>query len=143
MTASSNQTTAKAVADDRRQSTQDVGNRKVEETQDSNRQTSLKVQDPFLYYSNDRVRMKELLLEEEEEGNSSNDISVSAQEQSDLFCERKTRISFELHYSLLHEDLFDDDDNDALGDISIGIDDLLDAFLRDDTIKMKSSPNES
>ena len=70
---------------------------------------TLKVQDPFLYYSNDRVRMKELRLEDVEKEDSSDDeTSLSNQEQSTAACERKTRITFELHPSLLLEDLMDD-----------------------------------
>ena len=61
--------------------------------------------DPFLYYSNDRVRMRELRLEDEEEEEDSSD------EQSTNSCERKTRLTFELHPSLLlDDDLIDDDD---------------------------------
>ncbi len=76
----------------------------------------LKVRDPFLYYSNDKIRMRELRLQDVE-NNSSDDgsfsSSLSNQEQSTAICERKTRITFELHPSLVLEDLmkelFDDD----------------------------------
>jgi len=83
----------------------------------------LKVRDPFLYYSNDKIRMRELRLRLQDiEYDSSDDdssdegsfsSSLSNQEQSMATCERKTRITFELHPSLVLEDLmkdlFDDD----------------------------------
>lgn len=87
----------------------------------------LKVLDPFLYYSNDRVRMKELHFEDVEEEDSSDDASstsLSNQEQSTSSCERKTRITFELHPSLLLEDLMDDLSNDDSHD---DLDAILDA----------------
>ena len=78
----------------------------------------LKVVDPFLYYSNDKIRMRELRLEDVENDSSvdaSSSSSLPTQDQSPPTCERKTRISFELHPSLLLEDLmreiFDEDDD--------------------------------
>ncbi len=60
----------------------------------------LKDQDPFLYYSNDRVRMRELHLQDVQD-DSSDDGSVSSsrsvqRKQSTATCTRKTRITFEL-----------------------------------------------
>ena len=76
--------------------------------------------DPFLYYSNDRVRMRDLRLEGVEVEDSSND---GQQEQSTSSIVRKTRITFELHPSLLLDDLMDDEllspDFDAFLDASI------------------------
>ena len=72
-----------------------------------------KVEDAFLYYSNDQVRMKELLLQDVEDDSSDDEpssTSVSNQEQSTTSCVRKTRITFELHPSLLLEDLMNDDE---------------------------------
>jgi len=88
-----------------------------------------KVEDPFLYYSNDQVRMKELLLQDVEDDSSDDEsppTSVSNQEQSTTSCVRKTRITFELHPSLLLEDLMNDDE--LLGD-DTDFDDVLDALL--------------
>ena len=55
-----------------------------------------KHEDPFMYYSDQETRMNELHLN----GDNENDEQVAR--ESD---ERKTRISFELHPSLLLEDL--------------------------------------
>ena len=90
----------------------------------------LKFVDPFLYYSNDKIRMRELRLEDMENDSSvdaSSSSSLPTQDQSPPTCERKTRISFELHPSLLLEDLmreiFDEDDD------SFDFDDIIDASL--------------
>ena len=64
--------------------------------------------DPFLYYSNDRVRMRELRHEDVKEGEDSSD------EQSTSSGERKTRLTFEVHPSKLDDDLIDDDDDELL-----------------------------
>mmetsp|Transcript_15725 Transcript_15725/g.25853 ORF Transcript_15725/g.25853 Transcript_15725/m.25853 type:complete len:94 (-) Transcript_15725:161-442(-) len=71
--------------------------------------------------------MKELHFEDVEEEDSSDDASstsLSNQEQSTSSCERKTRITFELHPSLLLEDLMDDLSNDDSHD---DLDAILDA----------------
>ena len=76
--------------------------------------TDIKAQDPFLYYSNDTIRMKTLKLEQVT--NKDHDV-VSRQDQQHPV-KRKTRHSFELHPSLLLDDLLtdldsnDDDDED-------------------------------
>lgn len=132
MTASAISSSNAKTNDDRRKKTQDVGGTSEE------LRPILKVQDPFLYYSNDRVRMKELRLEDKEvdssdDGSSSASI-LSNQEQSTTSCVRKTRITFELHPSLLFEDLMDDllhfDDNlDAsLLSNNQGSDDVIDSL---------------
>eukprot|EP00984_Skeletonema_dohrnii_P000505 scaffold167_cov119-Skeletonema_dohrnii-CCMP3373.AAC.1 len=54
-----------------------------------------KHEDPFMYYSHQETRMNELLLSSGE-----NDEQVARESVA-----RKTRISFELHPSLLFEDL--------------------------------------
>ena len=100
---------------DRQQSTQDVA-----APSEGGLHPTLRV-DPFLYYSNDQVRMRELRLEDVEEQDPSND---GQQEQSTVSCERKTRITFELHPSLLlGDDLMDDEllspEFDAFLDASI------------------------
>jgi hypothetical protein len=59
-----------------------------------------KHEDPFMYYSHQETRMNALLLR----SNDENDEQV-AKESVD----RKTRISFELHPSLLLDDLFLED----------------------------------
>ncbi|KAK1744583.1 hypothetical protein QTG54_005116 [Skeletonema marinoi] len=106
--------------DDRLQSIQAVGGPTVEVA---------KVEDAFLYYSNDQVRMKELLLQDVEDDSSDDEpssTSVSNQEQSTTSCVRKTRITFELHPSLLLEDLMNDDE--LFGD-DTDFDDKLDELL--------------
>lgn len=82
--------------------------------------------DPFLYYSNDRVRMRELRLEDEEEEEDSSD------EQSTNSCERKTRLTFELHPSLLlDDDLIDDDDELLSPDFEAFLDASIAAIKQD------------
>lgn len=105
------------------QNPQDVGS--------SSQEPILKVRDPFLYYSNGKIRMRELRLQDMENDSSddrSSSSSLSSQDKSMVACERKTRITFELHPSLVLEDLmrelFEDDDN------SLDFDDILDASLR-------------
>eukprot|EP00986_Skeletonema_menzelii_P006655 scaffold2532_cov79-Skeletonema_menzelii.AAC.16 len=69
--------------------------------------------------------MKELHFEDVEEEDSSDDASstsLSNQEQSTCSCERKTRITFELHPSLLLEDLMDDLSNDDSPDLDAILD---------------------
>jgi hypothetical protein len=117
--------------DDCRRTTQDVGGPTVEVAREPGHQPEpiLKVQDPFLYYSNDQVRMKELRFCQDEEDDSSDDgsssTSLSNQEQPTSTCVRKTRISFELHPSLLLEDL----DEELFGDDFLNFDDILNASL--------------
>eukprot|EP00984_Skeletonema_dohrnii_P032469 scaffold26706_cov78-Skeletonema_dohrnii-CCMP3373.AAC.1 len=57
----------------------------------------LKHQDPFLYYSHQETRMNELLL---------NDDNVDGEQVIRVSDMRKTRISFEVHPSLVIESLF-------------------------------------
>ncbi|KAK1738820.1 hypothetical protein QTG54_010136 [Skeletonema marinoi] len=57
----------------------------------------LKHQDPFLYYSHQETRMDELLL---------NDDNVDGEQVIRVSDVRKTRISFEVHPSLVIESLF-------------------------------------
>ena len=52
--------------------------------------------DPFLYYSNDEIRMKTLMLEGVSEAGQGGGKESRR--------ERKTRISFELHHSLIMDD---------------------------------------
>ncbi len=59
-----------------------------------------KQEDAFLYYSDQETRMSALLLSN---GSSKNDEQIAFESH-----ERKTRISFELHPSLLLEDLLQD-----------------------------------
>ena len=75
-------------------------------------QGSLKLtdDDAFLLYSNDEVRMTKLLLKDadDEQGSSSKRRRRQA-------AQRKTRISYEVHYSLIMEDemlaMFDEDED--------------------------------
>eukprot|EP00579_Thalassiosira_antarctica_P005221 CAMPEP_0201892820 /NCGR_PEP_ID=MMETSP0902-20130614/37317_1 /ASSEMBLY_ACC=CAM_ASM_000551 /TAXON_ID=420261 /ORGANISM="Thalassiosira antarctica, Strain CCMP982" /LENGTH=101 /DNA_ID=CAMNT_0048424413 /DNA_START=53 /DNA_END=358 /DNA_ORIENTATION=+ len=66
-------------------------NSSIPTTAESN---SIKTEDPFLYYSNETIRMKTLKMVEVSESDAS-------QERGD----RKTRLSFELHPSLILEDV--------------------------------------
>mmetsp|Transcript_15708 Transcript_15708/g.22340 ORF Transcript_15708/g.22340 Transcript_15708/m.22340 type:complete len:127 (-) Transcript_15708:115-495(-) len=66
------------------------------------RNSARKQDDPFMYYSNQETRMSALLL--------SNDSGDNEEQVALEFHERKTRISFELHPSLLLEDLLPDND---------------------------------
>jgi hypothetical protein len=101
---------------------------------------SLKVQDPFLYYSNDKNRMKELRLQDTSSSSSSSqdDDSASSTTSDDEHhmsssTLRKTRISFELHPSLLLEDFIMGDE--LLGDDSLSFDDIIDGWLVDQADK--------
>mmetsp|Transcript_28464 Transcript_28464/g.60298 ORF Transcript_28464/g.60298 Transcript_28464/m.60298 type:complete len:159 (-) Transcript_28464:221-697(-) len=66
--------------------------------------------DAFLYYSDDRNRMKALKLEDDE---------AASTERVSNQCERKTRLSFELHPSLILDDmldeLFSEDESNDIG----------------------------
>ena len=86
---------------------------------------TLKVEDPFLYYSNDRVRMRELRLQDvndDSPDHGSSSSSLSAQQQSTATCVRKTRITFELHPHLLLEDLMEDLFDDVSFDFGVTLD---------------------
>mmetsp|Transcript_27813 Transcript_27813/g.47279 ORF Transcript_27813/g.47279 Transcript_27813/m.47279 type:complete len:148 (-) Transcript_27813:58-501(-) len=70
-----------------------------------------KSEDPFLYYSNDDVRMKTLRLEEVSDSSTRTENAT-----------RKTRLSFEVHPSMIFDDMLDElygDDDDLLGEIDI------------------------
>ena len=96
------------------------------------------VHDAFSYYSNDQIRMKTLTLAADR-SNNTNQEEPKAQPQQHQ--ERKTRISFELHPSLIldewlqHEDLSFGD----LDEAGTGIDDFLD-LLEDNLRARASSP---
>lgn len=72
--------------------------------------------DPFLYYSDDETRMRAIRLIDDgpEEGS-----------RQQVRRQRKTRISFEVHPSLV----LDDDVDDVFDDLSLGDDDELDFDL--------------
>lgn len=74
--------------------------------------------DAFLYYSNDEVRINALKLR----GDGSRD---NHETHLEVEVERKTKLSFELHPSLLLEDLFDGVDDDMFGDEDIDIEELI------------------
>ena len=88
--------------------------------------------DAFSYYSNNQVRIRTLTLADRSNNNQE---ETQPQQHHE---ERKTRISFELHPSLILEDLiveglFDGDEDDA------GIDDILD-LLQDNLRARSNSP---
>jgi len=62
--------------------------------------------DAFLHYSNDETRMNTLMLKE----------ASKYQRQQRVTQERKTRISFEVHPSLILEDLLFDNDGDCIAE---------------------------
>lgn len=66
---------------------------------------SKKAADPFLYYSNDKIRMNELQLKD-------TCIGTAIDEQTS----RKTRLSFELHPYMFFEDFLDDSDDEDVDD---------------------------
>jgi hypothetical protein len=84
--------------------------------------------DAFLHYSNDQVRMNKLMLKDttDSDGTTKNETEPQLQQQC-TNQERKTRltrISFEIHPSLLLEDLFDtdlyeDEDEEDCDDIDV------------------------
>ena len=84
--------------------------------------------DAFLYYSNDEVRINALKLR----GDGSRDNHETHQQQQPLEVEveRKTKLSFELHPSLLLEDLFDGVDDDIFGEEDIDIEELILSMTR-------------
>ena len=84
--------------------------------------------DAFLYYSNDDVRIKTLKMAEDptpEQVSEPQQRSISTSSAS----ERKTMISFELHPSLIMEDvladLCDDDNKNEAGLAHLSMQDLL------------------
>lgn len=78
-------------------------------------------QDAFLRYSNNEFRMNTLML-----SSSSSRSSIKTQASSQQRVERKTRLSWELHPSLLIEDmLLDADFNHDSNEDGIDIEDLL------------------
>ena len=68
---------------------------------EDNNITDLRSQDPFLYFSDQRRRMAHLTGNEEEVNDQDN-----PPQQQQRVVERRTRISFEVHPSLLFDDLF-------------------------------------
>ena len=80
--------------------------------------------DAFLHYSNDQVRMNKLMLNDTTDSDGTTKNETEPQQQQCTNQERKTRltrISFEIHPSLLLEDLFD---NDLYGDEEEDCDDI-------------------
>ena len=68
--------------------------------------TKLCKHDAFLHYSNDETRMNTLMMKE----------APKYQRQQRVTQERKTRISFEVHPSLILEDLLFDNDGDCIAE---------------------------
>ena len=77
----------------------------AQDTRNSSR-TKLCMYDAFLHYSNDETRMNTLMLKE----------APKCQRQQRVTQERKTRISFEVHPSLILEDLLFDNDGDCMAE---------------------------
>mmetsp|Transcript_26870 Transcript_26870/g.45798 ORF Transcript_26870/g.45798 Transcript_26870/m.45798 type:complete len:158 (+) Transcript_26870:377-850(+) len=73
-----------------------------------------KSEDPFLYYSNDDVRIKTLKMEEVSDTLTRTDNAT-----------RKTRISFEVHPSMIFNDMFDELYGDGNDDMDTYIDNLI------------------
>lgn len=120
-----------------------ISSRPVEVVQEPGNEPepALKVQDPFLYYSDDKNRMKELRLQDTSSSSSTSEdddsVSPTADDEptstTSPTCVRKTRISFELHPSLLLEDFILGDE--LLGDNSLSFDDIIDGWLLDQAKK--------
>ncbi len=66
---------------------------------------NLKAHDPFMYYSNQNRRMTHLLLNENITDQVDAVVAPDLEGQATMVVQRKTRISFELHPSLLLDDL--------------------------------------
>jgi len=77
----------------------------AQDTRNSSPTTACK-HDAFLHYSNDETRMNTLMLKE----------ASKCQRQQRVTQERKTRISFEVHPSLILEDLLFDNDGDCMAE---------------------------
>lgn len=96
--------------------------------------------DAFSYYSNDELRMSILRLkdvpsiaaptseEDEMMMPSSRSSSNEAEQQSSVVCRRKTRISFEVHPSLIFEDIADELSSTELSDSSFDFESLFEGF---------------
>ena len=76
-------------------------------------------EDAFLHYSNDQVRMTTLMLKDDDDEDSQKSVEAPPrrrQRTGPAAVERKTRISFELHHSLVMEEdllaMFDSEDED-------------------------------
>ena len=81
--------------------------------------------------------MRELRLEDVEEGEDSSD---EEQSTSSCSCERKTRLTFELHPSLLlDDDLIDDDDELLSPDFEAFLDASIAAIKQDPDVVVMSS----
>lgn len=76
---------------------------KLKLAQDTHNSSPTTEHNAFLRYSNDETRMNTLMLKE----------APKCQRQQRVTQERKTRISFEVHPSLILEDLLFDDDGDC------------------------------
>ncbi len=76
-----------------------------------------KQEDPFLYYSDQETRMSALLL--------SNDSGENDEQIAPALHERKTRLSFELHPSLLFEDMLTDNGQELPQDEDTEVDVVL------------------
>ena len=83
--------------------------------------------DAFLHYSNDEVRINTLMMRRDEGSSGANHENETHQQQQpqQVDVERKTRISFELHPSLILEDMWDEDDDSIFGGEGIDIEELL------------------
>jgi hypothetical protein len=101
--------------------------------------TNKNERDSFLHYSNDEVRIRTLMMSEEGDSNSSS----SAEAEENVVrppaqpLERKTRISFELHPSLILDDMLLNDeqfassiDGSGRSDSDTTLDDLLQELMQ-------------
>ena len=78
----------------------------MKQAQDTRKSSPTSEHDAFLHYSNDETRMNTLMLKE----------APKYQRQQRVTQERKTRISFEVHPSLILEDLLFDNDGDCIAE---------------------------
>lgn len=87
--------------------TLEVPTKQAQDTSNSSPTKAEAKHDAFSYYSNDVTRMNTLLMKE---------APKTQRQQRVLTQERKTRISFEVHPSLILEDLLFDNDGDCIAE---------------------------
>ena len=91
--------------------------------------SSNKKRDSFLYYSNDKVRMRALMMVDDDDTSTTRRTRLQPRPQSQqkVEVERKTCISFELHPSLIMDDLLLAEESTMLNEL-----------LRDDVYSLHS-----
>ena len=78
---------------------------------------SNKKRDSFRYYSNDKVRMRALMMVDDTSTTRRTRLQPRPQPQQKVEVERKTCISFELHPSLIMDDLLSAEESTMLNEL--------------------------